>query len=312
MSFEIKPDESVRKAIRRVVRKQLDKASGYLTKSKSDRDEAVHEARKAFKKVRALLRLVRPVIGDSAYRTQNACFRDTARPLRGVRDARSVLDALDQLTKHFKQNLAGLSFDDARKALQTNLRTVGKRILDEQDAFAVAAAAVREAEPRVKDWADVPNGWRSLGKGLEKVYRQAVQAFEDTQADPTAAKLHEWRKQTKYLRYQLQVLRPLWPERIDELAEEAGRLGQLLGDDHDLVILRQMLADSERFGRENNALLACIDRRRLELQEEAMPLGSRFFEEPPKQFVRLLKRYWKSWHRPVKSSQALERHLVQT
>src|SRR5262249_40401169 len=63
MSFELRPDESLRKNIRRIARKQMDDALEMLTAAHpGSRDEAVHEARKCFKKVRAVLRLVRPVI----------------------------------------------------------------------------------------------------------------------------------------------------------------------------------------------------------------------------------------------------------
>jgi CHAD domain-containing protein len=141
---------------------------------------------------------------------------------------------------------------------------------------------------------------------LQEVYRRASAAFEDAAADPTVPKLHEWRKQAKYLRYQLEMLRPLWPERLGELADEADRMGELLGDDHDLAVLRQMLTDApERFGDEGDreVLLALIDRRRAELQEEATLLGRRFFQDRPRDFVRRLKGYWKTWRAQSGESQ---------
>jgi phosphoribosyl-ATP pyrophosphohydrolase len=50
MSFELKPAESLRKGIRRIVRKQMDEALEHLTgPHKGSRDAAVHEARKCFK-----------------------------------------------------------------------------------------------------------------------------------------------------------------------------------------------------------------------------------------------------------------------
>jgi CHAD domain-containing protein len=280
---------------------------------KGPRDEAVHEARKSFKKVRAVLRLVRPEAGAKSYRAENTCFRDAGRPLTEVRDARILIETLDKLTEHFHEHLAGRSFGDVRKALQAHLRTVRKRVLDEQNAFAVVGEAVREARERVKGWADVPNKWSAVGKGLADTYRRARDAFEDASANPTVAKLHEWRKQAKYLRYQLEVLRPLWPERLEELAHEADRMGELLGDDHDLAVLRQTLTDDpERFGDEGDRemLLALIDRRRAELTQEAMLLGGRFFQERPRDFARRLKGYWKAWRAQAEMEQLNEPQVV--
>ncbi len=314
MSFELKPDESLRKGIRRIARKQMDDALGELTGAhEGSRDEAVHEARKGFKRIRAVLRLVRPVIGEKTYRGENTCFRDAGRPLTEVRDARILIETVDSLAEHFREHVSGRTFGDVRKALQANLRAVRRRVLDDEDAFAVVADAVREARERVKDWADVSDKWSSLGEGLEDVYRRSSQAFAEAGADPSVENLHEWRKQAKYLRYQLEVLRPVWPERMEELAGEADRMSDLLGDDHDLAVLRQALTgEPERFGDEGDVevLLALIDRRRAELEQEAGLLGERFFQDRPGGFARRLKNYWKTWRARAGAGQSEEAGLA--
>ena len=111
MTFELKPDESLRRGIRRIARKQMDLALEELTGAHAGgRDQAVHEARKAFKKVRAVLRLVRPVIGEAAYRAENSCFRDAGRPLTEVRDAKILIETLDGLVERFHEHIAGRHF----------------------------------------------------------------------------------------------------------------------------------------------------------------------------------------------------------
>ncbi len=301
MTFELRREEALRKGIRRIVRKQLEEAHELLTGgNQGPRDELVHEARKCFKKVRAVLRLVRPVLGAKTYRAENLCFRDAARPLTEVRDARILVETLDALVQHFQEHLAGRAFKDVRQGLQDNLRAVRRRVLDEQNAFTVVGAEVRQALGRVKDWANVSNRWSSIGEGLEDTYRQARAAFAEAAAKPSVETLHEWRKQAKYLRYQLEVVRPVWEARLGELADEADRMGELLGDDHDLAVLRQMLTDApERFGDESDreVLLALIDRRRAELEQEAMLLGKQFFQDKPRPFARRVKGYWKTWRR---------------
>jgi CHAD domain-containing protein len=310
MSFQLRPDESLRKNLRRIVRNRMDAILEELTgASKDSRDEIVHEVRKSFKKIRAVLRLVRPVIGEKVYRRENICFRDAARPLTEVRDARILIETLDKLLEHFQEHIAGRSFGDVRKALQDNLRAVRKRVLDVHNAFVVVAETVSQARERVKGWTDVPDQWSSLGEGLKDICRQARTAFRDTAADPSVAKLHEWRKQVKYLRYQIEVLQPLWPERMEELATEADRMGDLLGDDHDLAVLRQMLTRDPRpvaDGGEGEALLALIDRRRAELEQEVLLLGERFFQDRPRELARRLKGYWKTWRGQASPTQANE------
>jgi CHAD domain-containing protein len=299
MSFQLQPEEPLRKSLRRIVRKQMDAVLEELTAAhKGPRDEVVHEARKSLKKIRAVLRLVRPVIGEKCYRRENTCFRDAGRPLTEVRDARILIETLDKLVEHFQEHIAGRSFADVRKGLRDNLRTVRKRVLDEHNAFVVVAETVSQARERVKGWTDVSDKWSSAGPGLQGICGQARAAFRDAAADPSVAKLHEWRKQVKYLRYQFEVLRPLWPERMEELATETDRMGDLLGEDHDLAVLRQMLTGDPRPVADDGAreaLLALIDRRRAELGQEVLLLGERFFQDRPKELARRLKGYWRTW-----------------
>jgi CHAD domain-containing protein len=298
MSFQLRPEESLRKSLRRIVRKQIDTVLEELVTSKGPRDEVVHEVRKSFKKIRAVLRLVRPVIGAKFYRRENTCFRDAGRPLTEVRDARILIETLDKLVEHFQEHVAGRSFADVRKALQDNLRAVRTRVLDEHHALVVVAETVRQARERVKSWTDVADKWSSMDAGLQDTCRKARAAFRDAAADSGVAKLHEWRKQVKYLRYQFEVLRPLWPERMEELATEADRMGDLLGDDHDLAVLRQLLTGDPQAvadDGERETLLALIDRRRAELEQEVLLLGERFFQDRPGELVRRLKGYWKTW-----------------
>ncbi len=301
MAFELKTDEKFGRGIRRIARKELDKALEHLGgHERESRDEAVHSARKSFKRIRALLRLVRPAIGDSTYREENVVFRDAARPLTQVRDAKILVETLDSLLEHFHEHVAGRSFNDTRDALNANLRAIRREIVEEQKAPARIAAIVRDARGRVKDWSDVPNKWRVLGAGIRKVQQQARHAFQEAKRSATVENLHEWRKQAKYLRYQLEILRPIWPERMKELADEADRMTELLGDDHDAAVLRNKLAaDPDEFGGAEavEMLLALIDRRRAELQQEAMMLGERFFDEPSKEFVTRLKGYWKAFRK---------------
>jgi CHAD domain-containing protein len=305
MSFGLKWEQTVRKNIRRIVRKQLDQALEELTgKGQRERDEVVHEVRLCFKKVRSVLRLVRPEIGEKCYRAENVCFRDAARPLTEVRDARILMETIDTLRKHFKEHVAGRAFQNVRAAMRDHLRSVRKRVLDDENAFSVVAETVRRARDRVSDWAKFPDRWPVLGEGLEDTYRRASDDFDVAENDPIVEKLHEWRKSAKYLRYQLEIVTPIWSERLEELANEADKMSDLLGDDHDLSVLRQMLTDDpERFGDEDDQemLLALIDRRRADLTKDALDLGRRYFQDRPNEFARRLKKYWKNWRSPAEA-----------
>ena len=82
MAFRFKAEESVAKGIERMARGQIEKALEGLTgQNGAAPEEVVHDVRKRFKKVRALLRLARGGLGRKLVDRENARFRDAARPL---------------------------------------------------------------------------------------------------------------------------------------------------------------------------------------------------------------------------------------
>ena len=153
MAFAVRPEESLRKGIRRIARREMEEIRAHVTKpANGSRDAAVHEARKCCKKLRALLRLVRPAISARTYRGENTAFRDAARPLTAVRDAKVLIETLDKLGQHFAKRVRGQPFAPIRKELMAYQREVRMRVLDKEQAFATVKAAVRDALARVDDW----------------------------------------------------------------------------------------------------------------------------------------------------------------
>jgi len=76
------------------------------------------------------------------------------------------------------------------------------------------------------------------------------------------------------------LLRPLAPKPLTPLAKTIDRLGDLLGDDHDLGVLRREVAgDPARFGGPEalEPLLARIDRRRQKLSTMRLRWGAGSF-----------------------------------
>ena len=69
-------------------------------------------------------------------------------------------------------------------------------------------------------------------------------AFGHARRQPSDENLHEWRKRLKDLLYQLRLLQAAWPTVLGAYVQEAHRLADLLGDDHDLTVLISVLRDS--------------------------------------------------------------------
>ena len=87
-------------------------------------DDAVHEARKVCKRIRAALRLLRESVGSGVYRRENSMVRGAAKPLTAVRDAfilRKTLRKLPQTPEILRQGLNS-EYLEARLALSKGRR----------------------------------------------------------------------------------------------------------------------------------------------------------------------------------------------
>jgi CHAD domain-containing protein len=271
------PDE-----LRRAARGRIDHALDELRgKTDSTPEDAVHEARKDMKKLRALLRLARGELGEEAFARENACFRDAARELAGMRDADVMLETLDALDLP-----AGLG-SELRKVIQAEREGAGA---DGREAAARSAAAMlKEARKRVDEWPLERDSFDALADGLERTYRRGRRTFRAALEEPTAEALHDWRKRVKDLWYHHTLLRELWPPVMRAAGDEAHALSDRLGDDHDIVVLaawvRGHLETDPEFSE-------AVIRRRGELQDEAFAVGTRLYAEKPSAYRRRLERLW--------------------
>ncbi|HLL92518.1 MAG TPA: CHAD domain-containing protein, partial [Solirubrobacteraceae bacterium] len=69
-------------------------------------ENAVHETRKALKRLRALVALLAGELGEQAVARENRALRDVGRSLAGARDAEVMLGTLDALIERHPRKLA--------------------------------------------------------------------------------------------------------------------------------------------------------------------------------------------------------------
>jgi len=294
MAFQLKPNEPVGEGITRNVRRQIEKAITHLAaKQTSSRrsvpeSEAVFEVRKSFKRIRAALRLAREELGTELYREENWCFRDAARPLTEIRDAQILVESVDKLKQELVKVIGPAALAKIRRALLANQQDVARRVLEEDKAFAMVEDAATRALARLADWKLMRDGWPALEPGLRRVYRTGHRALALAAENPSVENLHELRKQAKYLWHELQLVEGGLTGNETELAGQAHKLSTLLGEDHDLAVLRQTLAaDPLVYGghRILKGAFAVIDHQRQELERQGVALAQEVYKDPPKAFT---------------------------
>ena len=290
-AYRLKPKESLPEGLARAARGRIDHALDELRgKSDSTAEEAVHEARKDLKKLRALLRMARGELGEDTFRRENACFRDAGRELAGVRDSDVMLETLGAL-----ELPAGME-GELRETIQAHRAAGGGD--GRRTAAAGVVAMLREARGRVNGWPLERDSFDALRDGLERTHRRGRRDLRAARADPTVEALHEWRKRAKDLWYQQTLLRALWPPVMQAVGDEAHELANRLGDDHDLAMLADWVREHAEAEPE---FFEAVQRRRSELQGEAIALGERLYADRPGAYVRRLRGLWKASQASVRA-----------
>jgi hypothetical protein len=182
--------ETITEAVKRVAYEQIDGALAEVADDGTDDHETVHQVRKRCKKVRGLLRLVRPQFG-SDFSQENAWYRDSARNLSYVRDAQSIVECLDGIVDHFGDNIEGTAFDTIRSTLSK------RRDLVAHDRARIAEGLERFRErmlvgrARVEDWTVDPEGFPALrvAKPYHGRKRRGRQALRHARRRPRSVRL---------------------------------------------------------------------------------------------------------------------------
>lgn len=318
------PGKSLRGAVFAVLAEQLDSACRHVEQAAdpatSDKGaaEAVHEARKSLKRLRATLRLLRRGLGQERVSREGRQLAEVGRALAATREAQVTSDVLRDLKRACAVPRpaapTGELPPDERAAVQppeyagyAQAVATAQKVYRElpQPKAIRPAPAVREqvvselvaARQRLAQWSLRGKTRRSLQDGLERAVRRARRAWDVARApgepEHAAERFHDLRKRVKDLYYMASLLAPAQPAALEPLAEKLDQLADLLGDDHDLAVLAEHArARPEEFGGAEVVppLLALAASRQQALREALRPLADSLHELKPRRFARAVAR----------------------
>jgi len=295
--FRLRADEPVPDGMRRVARGRLaDGAEALAGVTTAGLGEAVHATRKNVKRVRAAVRLSRDAIGEDIYHRENTHMRMIAGQLAGARDARVLVETLTALEQRFEDELPRGATAALRARLEDDHERAIAAMAEDGDLAARAAQGLDEARARTAQWSFERDDFRALKPGLRRTYRRGRKRLRAARKEASAENLHDCRKRVKDLWHAAQILRPAHPKRMKRLARDAHDLADLLGDHHDLSVLRDYVEVHPQLfsgAAPRDALLAVLDRRRDTLRRKALKRGRRLYRRSPKRFVAAVEQGWR-------------------
>lgn len=285
--FEL-TDKTVQAGARRIAVQEVDVALAALDDADRPLAERIHAARKAVKKLRGLIRLVRP--GFPGYRAENAALRSAGRRLAGLREsevARATLATLvraAQIPEGETAEIAAPVHDRHAAELEALEQAIGE--------FRAALEATRG---RAAKWRIEGREFRAVEKGLSETWAKARKAMKRAAKRGRDEDFHAWRKRVKDHWYQVRLLAPIWPEAMAPHLAAADRLGVALGDYNDLSLLIRDLAAGDGNEAARARLVEEAVRRRAALLDEASLLGRRLFAGPARAVTARWRGWWTLW-----------------
>jgi CHAD domain-containing protein len=272
-------------------------------------EKAVHETRKALKRLRALLRLLEHQLGHSTFARENAALRDIAAHLSGARDAAVMLATLDRLIQRHPHKLGRRGVLALRRRLLAEHARIEQLALGHPAARAHVLGELHAFRARVAAWRlPARDGIQLIEADLRRLYRQGRRRYRRVAAGKgqRMIAMHQWRKRVKDLRYAAEMLEPRDSRgghagrsvaHLRRLARDADQLGELLGEEHDLAVFAGRLREAKRDGqqtwrtgrRTRKQLLALIAKRRRQLRKRALRRGKRLYRDTPKRFTRRIR-----------------------
>jgi CHAD domain-containing protein len=294
MAYRLRSNESLTHGLRRLARAELRSAADHMRQTDPPRDEAIHEARKSLKKVRAIVHLIEADNGRRLARSPTR-LRDVGRTLSQLRDADAMVKMLTALRDKNPRLLSEHTFARIRRRLSSHKRDV-METAERDGAWKDVIGELRTLRRRAKRWRPAHRGFGALAAGIDLTYRRGRKAMERARTRERAEDFHEWRKEIKALWYELRLIEAC-DRNIRRDVAALHRAETWLGDDHNAVVLCEELSkDASICGMiDVDRLRLAADQHQCRLRKKAITRMRRLYSRSPRAYLRRLERAWKKW-----------------
>ncbi|WP_462281812.1 CHAD domain-containing protein [Salinivirga cyanobacteriivorans] len=292
--FELDLSQNVKQNVLRMIHEQYDQIIFFCNARNMDPDKSVHEIRKSFKRLRALLRLIRDAIGYSTYYRENSFCRDESKLLSDLRDL-----------KVFHEDLTILAEKHASPANNHLIEQLQETIIGQKNKkyeevmhdalFKKIAVDVEAAKERASMFLFRFEGFSIIAPGIKRIYRKGRKELDLVRKNPNTENYHNLRKRVKYLMYFMQILNPLYPQYFKTIEKDLDKASDKLGLDHnfaELVLFVENIDKRAATSKVKNEFIELIEGLRLELQQEALQLVENIYVEPAAAFTKRVKEYF--------------------
>jgi len=294
MAFHLRSNESLSDGLQRLARKELRSARSAVNGGQTPNDDAVHEARKSVKKVRAILQLIEDDDGRGLGRSEKR-LRAVNRTLSGLRDATAMIETLAALRKRHPRLFSRTTFAQIRRSLVDRKRRATKDV--EGDGWKDVDRQLRHVRRTAKGWRPAHRDAGALARGIRAAHRRGRKAMRYAERDHRAEDFHAWRKAIKALWYALRLVEAAGANATVRRDIQALHLAeQWLGEDHNIVVLCEELSRDATACKDPldlDRLRLAADRDQWRLREKTIAKAKTIYQRAPASYAHAVASAWK-------------------
>jgi len=304
MPYRLAQGERVAEGITRIALEEIESAITHLRKEDDSlRDQGIHEARKSIKRLRGIVRILMPGLGEPG-KKDNIALRNTGRALSTLRDAAALIETVEGLSEQYASDPAVEQLAVVRSALRRRMEET-VRTEDCRTVTGGAVAALKTLKRRVHKW-QLPEGeFAVLAPGFERTYQRGRKALRRARASNHPDHLHDLRKRVKDHWYHVRLLDGALRRTATHAEKTLGLIQEQLGDDHNLTVLRDTIALAPAsFGGKKvvPAVFELISRAQKELRTAALEAAGKIYSEKPDVYTHKANTAWSVWRSDISFS----------
>jgi len=195
---------------------------------------AIHDIRVMMKKQRAAVRLAKPLLDDSVYRREYLSGRETGRILSSWRESNVMRKSMKALRKDYPELFTKLWDNETVQNLLRKPYATWEEAGVQAKAVTQVTEQLTKARYRIRFLSLNEPDFRMLLGEVGQSYQAAARAYLDCRNNTKPRLLHEFRKKSKTLMYQLCFFRHLNPSAVKSLEKRLDTLTRNLGKYNDL------------------------------------------------------------------------------
>lgn len=204
-------------------------------------DNAIHDIRVLMKKQRATIKLLRPLMEEESYRREYLAGREAGRILCSWREMSVLYKTAKALKKENPKLFLKLWDNEKIQILLRKPYSTWTAAGEQSKSVKEIRAHLIKAQYRVRFLNLKDPDISLLLEELGRSFQIAAKAYLDCRNSPRQSLLHNFRKKSKTLLYQLYYFRPLNQPGIKSLEKKLDFLTQNLGKYNDLAQITALI-----------------------------------------------------------------------